>query len=360
MGRAEPEGCTFKQGWAAYKVDMLERGLSESTIRQYKIRLTTWATWVETRSQHRPAKPWWRAGPEDLRTFCTRAARPGARIHVKGAPLSPATRAMYTTTVPALYHVCYRERLIPADPFAGYRPLRRPDPNPEPLDQEAVRALLDGAVFLEDERIELLAALCYYCLLRSGEPARLTVSDVDLHGAPARLRVWRKGRREPEWIALHPATVPVLERHLGRIAARYGVGDWRKLPDGTPLVGSRSRPGLPVTPGYATKLLARAMRDLGVDGRPHDLRRTAAQAINDHFEDNPGPVRVALGHRGYSALKHYVRPGLARQLTYLQAVPDPRGRPAGRLAAVGRSAAEDDRSDRQAEAGGRDRADDRR
>ncbi len=90
-----------------------------------------------------------------------------------------------------------------------------------------------------------------------------------------------------------------------------------------PLVANRSRPGLPVTPEYTTKLLARAMRELGVDSRPHDLRRTAAQAINDHFEDNPGPVRVALGHRGYSALKHYVKPGLARQLSYLQAVPDP-------------------------------------
>ncbi len=321
--RKRAAGCTFEEGWAAYKADLLERGLSASSIKQYRVRLTTWTTWVEHPTRHRPAKPWWRAGPEDLRTFCTRPARPGARIHVKGAPLSPATRAMYSTTVPALYHVCYREGLIPADPFAGYRPLKHPDPNPEPLEHKAIAALLEGAVFLEDERIELLATLCYYQLLRSGEPARLTCSDVDLHGSPARLRVTRKGRREPEWIALHPAAIPILERHLHRIAARYGVGDYRKLPDGVPLVASRSRPGQPVTPGHATRLLARAMRDLGVDGRPHDLRRTAAQAINDHFEDNPGPVRVALGHRGYSALKHYVKPGLARQLTYLQAVPDP-------------------------------------
>ncbi|HEY3036364.1 MAG TPA: hypothetical protein VGJ54_17120, partial [Streptosporangiaceae bacterium] len=241
--RRRPPGCTFEEGWAAYRADCLERGLAASTVKQYRIRLGTWAGWVEHHTRHRPGKPWWQADPEDLRTFTTRPARPGARIHVKGAPLSPATRAMYSTTVPALYHVCYREGLIPVDPFAGYRPYRAPDPNPEPLQLDAIQVLLDGAGFLEDERIELLAALCYYCLLRSGEPARLTVSDVDLHGTPARLRVWRKGRREPEWIAAHPKTVPILERHLGRIAARYGVGDWRKLPDGVPLFGSRSRPG---------------------------------------------------------------------------------------------------------------------
>jgi integrase len=95
------------------------------------------------------------------------------------------------------------------------------------------------------------------------------------------------------------------------------------LPAGTPLFQSRSCPGRGVGAKYPSRLLAAAMRAAGVDGRPHDLRRTAAHQVGKAFEDNPGPLKYVLRHRGDGALRHYRQPGLGEGQRYFEQVPEP-------------------------------------
>jgi integrase len=292
--------------------------VAASSIGQYRFRLNTWRYWLYHPPRGRHRKDWWQAAIADLDAFLGRKCQP-KHLHA-GQPLSAASRAMYSSSIPPLYHTCYAKGLIDADPFAGYEPLPFPRPAPRPLDVSEVQRLFDYTATHPDPRLHPAAHLCFYDALRSGEPTELLVEDVELGGKVPRINLLGKGRDQRDWFPLHSAALPALERYLSWLASRYGTGDWRQLPAGTPLFQSLTRMGVPIHRSYLTRLLARAMRDAGVRGRPHDLRRTGANLVAETFDDNPGPLRFVLRHRGYSSLEAYRVVSLERGQKYLDAI----------------------------------------
>ena len=315
----------WPDAWGAYRAHLLGRGLAPSSVSQYRFRLNTWRHWLWHPPRGRHRKDWWQAGPPDLASFLERTCQPKTR-HA-GQPLAQATKAMYSRAIPPLYRHCYAQGLIDADPFAGWKPLEAPRPAPRPLDLEQVRTLLRYTLDHPDPRLYPAVCLCFYDELRGGEPTTLAVDDVALGLGEPRINVLGKGRTQRDWFPLHAAAVPALERYLAWLAARHGVGDWRAIPAGTPLFQSLTKVGAPIGRSYLSRLLARAMREAGVAGRPHDLRRTAANLVGEAYADNPGPLRFVLRHRGWSALDAYRVVSLGRGRTYLEQVPDLLGRP---------------------------------
>ena len=311
----------WPDAWGAYRAHLLTKGLAASSIGQYRYRLNTWRhfLWHPPRGRHR--KDWWQAGPVDLTAFLARKCQPN-HLHA-GQPLSQATKAMYSHMIPSFSRHCYGQGLIDADPFASYIPLKQPRPAPRPLDLGQIGQLLAFVEHHPDPRLHLAVALCYYDALRSGEPAELRVEDIELGGEVPRAYLLGKGQQERDWFPLQRETWPPLQTYLGWLAARHEVGDWRDIPAGTPLFQSLVKVGVPIDRSYLTRLLARAMRDAGIRGRPHDLRRSAGNAVAEFYDDNPGPLRAVLRHRGYTSLEAYRVPSLGRVQQYLDAIPVP-------------------------------------
>jgi integrase len=311
----------WHDAWGAYRAHLIHRGIAATSIGQYRIRLNTWRYWLWHPPRGRHRKEWWQGGPADLDAFLARKCQP-KHLHA-GQPLSVASKAMYSRAVPPLYRVCYSKGLIDADPFAGYEPLPPPRPAPRPLDLGQVRVLLGYTRDHPDPRLYPAVALCYYDALRSGEPTELLVEDVELEGEVPRINLLGKGHDARDWFPLQQGTLPALIPYLAWLASRHGVGDWRQIPAGTPLFQSLTKVGAPIGRSYLTRLLARAMRDAGVAGRPHDLRRSAGNAVGEAYDDNPGPLKAVLRHRGYTALDAYRVPSLGRVQRYLEQIPDP-------------------------------------
>jgi integrase len=319
----------WHDAWGAYRAHLQHRGLKPNSIGQYRVRLNTWRWWLWHPPRGRHRKDWWQASPADLDSFLQRRCQPRA-VHA-GQPLGQASRAMYSSAIPPLYRVCYAGGLIDADPFAGYVATKPPRPAPRPLDLEQVGILLRYAEGHPDPRLHAAVALCYFDGLRSGEPTELKVDDLELYVGEPRINVLGKGRTERDWFTLHRKAIPPLETYLGWLAGRYGLGDWRQLPAGTPLFQSLTKVGAPIGRSYLSRLLARAMRDAGIGGRPHDLRRTAGNQVAEAFEDNPGPLRFFLRHDGWTALDAYRVVSLSLGRKYLdEGVPDPLGDGASR------------------------------
>jgi integrase len=311
---------TFAEGWACYTAELAHRHVGDASVRQYQIRLTTWRDWLR-----RQGIAWQDAGPDELEAFCDRRCLPRA-VHT-GLPLAPGTRAVYARSIPPFYRACYAAGLLPHERFATYRPPPDPAPSPRPLELADIARLLDSLVDHPDRRLLPLAGLCYYNALRAGETARLRADDVHLGGVLPKLAVLGKGRLERGWLPLHSALVPILGRYTYWLAGTLGASSPRDLPAGTPLFQSRTCPGRGVSRELPSRLLARAMRDAGVDGRPHDLRRTAADQVGERAGDNPRPLREVLRHRGDGALRHYRVPPLGRVQQWFELIPDPTPQP---------------------------------
>jgi integrase len=307
---------TFAEGWGCYAVHLRHHHVGDNSTDQYRIRLHTWAAWLKARGVR-----WEDAGPDELESFMDRRCLPHA-VHT-GWPLAPRTRAVYARSVPPFYRACYAAGLIPADRFAGWRPPPDPEPSPRPLELHDVARLLEGLCDHPDRRLLPLAGLCYYNALRAGETARLRIDDLHLHGTLPKLAVLGKGRLERGWLPLHPALVPILGRYAYWLAGTLGADSPRDLPAGMPLFQSRTCPGRGIGRELPSRLLARAMRDAGVEGRPHDLRRTAADQVGERSGDNPRPLREVLRHRGDGALRHYRVPPLSRVREWFELIPDP-------------------------------------
>lgn len=323
----------WHDAWGVYRAHLQHRGLADSSIGQYRFRLNTWRYWLWHPPRGRHRKDWWQAIPADLDSFLERKCQPRA-VHA-GQPMSQATKAMYSSNIPPLYRVCYAKGLIDADPFAGYEPLEPPRPAPRPLDLSQVAALLRYTQDHPDPRLYPAVALCYFDAMRAGEPTELKVDDLMLGtgltgtGVP-RINVRGKGRTERDWFPLHRAAVPALERYLAWLAGRYGLASWWDLPAGTTLFQSLTKVGAPIGRSYLSRLLARAMRDAGIPGRPHDLRRTAANQVGEAFDDNPGPLRFTLRHQGWTALDAYRVVSLGKGQQYVEQIPDPLHQEVGR------------------------------
>jgi len=307
---------SFEQAWACYAIHLRCRHVGDSSADQYRIRLHTWAAWLCARGVR-----WEDAGPDELEAFTDRRCLPHM-IHA-GRPLAPRTRSVYARSVPPFYRALYAADLIPDDKFAGYRPPPDPEPAPRPLELHDVARLLHSLVAHPDRRLLPLAGLCYYNALRAGETALLRVDDVRLGGTIPKLDVLGKGRLERGWLPLHPALVPILGRYNYWLAGTLGASSPRDLPAGTPLFHSRTCPGRGISRELPSRLLGSAMRDAGVDGRPHDLRRTAADQVGERSGDNPRPLREVLRHRGDGALRHYRVPPLGRVREWFELIPDP-------------------------------------
>lgn len=318
----------FGQAWKAWREELVARELHRNTIRQYRTRCFAWVGWLTHPPRGRHRKDWWQASKDDFAAFQRRPAPPRPGQHA-GRRVAPNTRAAYQATIPPMYDWCYGQGLIDHNPLAGLRPPRKPEPSEQPLDLAQVAKLLHYTRTHPDRRLEVLVALCYGEGLRSGEPAHLDVGDVDLDATDPRIKVLGKGRRSKEWFALKAAVIPILQDHLRWLAERYDLDDWHQLPAGTPLLQHAQQLGVPISPRRTCHLLAQAMRDAQVPGRPHDLRRTAANQVAESYQDNPGPLRAFLRHRGYGALDAYRQPSVHKLGEYVASItwpdtwPDP-------------------------------------
>jgi integrase len=320
---------SFADAWAVYAAELVRRRCSPASISQYHTQLATWVAWLAAYSV-----AWVAPGPADLDAFCARACRQGA-VHA-GLPLAQRTRASYARLVMDWHRVLYAQHVLPSDPMAGYVPPAEPDPDATPLELADVARLFAYLDDQPDPRLPVMARLCYFQALRAGETATIQTQHVQFGpyvvaevtptsaegGFIPRLSVLGKGRLERVWLPLHPALVPVLGRYRYWLAGQLGM-TVRAMPAGTPLFGHLGRPYVPLGAKYPSRLLAAAMRAAGVDGRPHDLRRTAAHQVGLAYEDNPGPLKYVLRHRGDGALRHYRQPGLGEGQRYFEQVPEP-------------------------------------
>jgi integrase len=306
-----PKMPTFRDAFAIFADACRRRGTSEDSIAQYWIRLKVWIAFLAATF----GLAWPDAEPEHLDAFLRRDCNPGM-VHA-GRPLAQASRAMYGRMVCDWHHVLYAKGILDRDAMADYQPPRDPEPDGTPLELDDIATLFGYLDDHPDRRLKVIAGLGYFQALRMGETATIQSQHVRLSGSVPSVSVLGKGRLERTVLPLHPALVPVLGSYT------YWLAGGGRLPAGTPLLQSRTCPGRPVDRKYPSRLLAAAMREAGVDGRPHDLRRTAAHQVGRVFADNPGPLQYVLRHRGTGSLRHYRQPSLGEGQQYFEAIPRP-------------------------------------
>jgi site-specific recombinase XerD len=308
---------SFEDAWTAYEADLRRRRCRESSVEQYWQRIKKFRNWT----WEELGVDWADAGPDELEAFYERGCKPGA-VH-SGQPLSPATKAVYGISIKVFYNACYRLDVLPYNNFRNYVPPAPPDPRPRPLTRKQMARLLRHVHDHPDSRLEPLVGSAYYAGLRMGETTTLTVDGINLEAEQPYFEVLGKGHDEVVLMAVNSKLAPILRRHTYWLAGQAGVSSPRDLPAGTPLIQSLTRPGHGVGRSLPSRLVHQAMAEAGVDGRPHDLRRTYAHHIGVGTGHNLEAIRCGLRHRGYSALKFYLEPTLGQVGAWVEQVPDP-------------------------------------
>lgn len=194
--------------------------------------------------------------------------------------LKPASRRAYLSHLRAYYGELERR-----DPTRGIRVPARPTYAPRPLD-DADFGMVMGMVGGD---VGVWVALAGVCGLRCVELARMRPADVERDGDGWRLRVEGKGGRV-RWVALTES-----------VSTRLAGYSW---PD--------------VTASAVSKMMARAMRSVGVDATAHQLRHTAAtRYLAASGFDLAGTSRF-LGHANVSTTMVYARTDVRRERDVLE------------------------------------------
>jgi integrase/recombinase XerD len=223
--------------------------------------------------------------------------------------LASATRACYASHIKAAYRWWHEARLLPTNPFAGVRtPPARAGP-PRALVLPDVRRLILSAY--NDPRLFVMVWLGYGAGLRAAEIAGLRIEDCQLGGQPT-IRVIGKGHKQ-RVIPLHPTVAHVLSVHLtGR-------------PRSGPVIENQVDPERPISPARVSRLLSRALHELGIRATGHQLRHSfATELLAASHGTNLRAVSHLLGHADLKTTQRYVSAFNADAIEAIKLLPDPR------------------------------------
>jgi integrase/recombinase XerD len=202
--------------------------------------------------------------------------------------LAPVSVAGYVRGLKAFGNWCAAEELVEAKALRGLRRPRVPHKLVEPLSDEALRRLLDGAS-IRDRAILLLF---FDTGLRLSELAGLRTADLRPDGS---VKVMGKGARE--------RIVPV------GTTARQALARYLRQGDGSRADGVifRSRRGGALGWRGIQQAFRRLKLRAGIPGRcsPHTLRHTFARAYLVNGGDAFSLQRI-LGHASLDMVKRYV------------------------------------------------------
>lgn len=266
--------------WRAWLDLMHRRDVSPNTIRLRDLVLHD--LWHDLASR---GKAWHEVSWQDYQRWLERRCRPGKRN--AGGPLSPGSRNTYSRAALCFYRFAAEWGLLEANPLAEVAASPRPPIRPRAL---AINLLTD-LVAVVDPRIRMMVLLGYHQALRISEIVRLRVEDLMLHADQPMLLVHGKGG-QAAWMPIAASLLPALRAFA---ATR---------PPSGPLIPNWRFPGQPLSVGYATRLLAAAMRPV-VGDTSHALRHTAARQLRRLTRD-PFIVRDALRHASLDMQAAYV------------------------------------------------------
>ncbi|HEY8415287.1 MAG TPA: tyrosine-type recombinase/integrase [Thermaerobacter sp.] len=200
----------------------VERGLSHSTLAEYRRDLVDFCRWLADRRR----KSLDRLGGEDLAAVDRDLARKWL-AHLDDRHLAPATRARRLSSVGGCFRWLAAEGLIPRDPFAslerpiaGERHKRLPMYLSEAEAERLLRTVLSDEGLTPrqkahharlKERDYALITVLLYQGLRIGEAVSLRLGDVDFQEGT--VRVIGKGDKE-RLLPLHRRTRDALEHYL--------------------------------------------------------------------------------------------------------------------------------------------------
>ncbi|HEY5988371.1 MAG TPA: site-specific integrase, partial [Streptosporangiaceae bacterium] len=260
--------------WRQYKRLLRHRRDSDATIHTYDVALHLLWCNLEQRGIR-----WDRVTPDDVESWLQAGRCPQGKRNA-GLPWSNGTKHVHGARVLTFYTEATEQGWLKgANPLRNWKPPRRPGRRPRALPVSAVGQLL--VELADDQRLRIVAMICYFQALRIGEVCRLSVEDVALSADPPMLRVEGKGGQET-WMPLSPALVPGLRAFL------------LTRPASGPLIPNFRFPTEHLSARYGARLLAAAMRPV-VGDSGHALRHTAAQQLRRLTRD-PFIVRDALRH----------------------------------------------------------------
>lgn len=205
-----------------------------------------------------------------------------------GLPMGPATARARLSQVRMFFRWCARHGMVDSDPTLSVDGPRTPRYVPRGLSSSAVAAALAAC---PDSRARLMVLLMCQEGLRCCEVAGLELGDID--GTERLMLVRGKGG--------HQRVLPTSDETWAALVAYVTE---HPAPAG-PLVRSHTDPHAPLDPRYVSTLVARWLRDGGVDATAHQLRHTAATDMlrsGAHLRD----VQAALGHASLQTTQRYL------------------------------------------------------
>lgn len=263
----------------------VERSLSHNTVSSYRRDLAKYFSHLQARGIALIGD----VGPEDVASFAE---------CLEGMARASVARSM--TAVRSFHAFVFEEGSTGANPAADVRPPKIPSRLPKAMDIDDVAALIaaggagEGPAPLRDRA---LLEVLYGTGARISEAVGLSVDDVDLAGASARL--FGKGRKE-RVVPLGGYAVEAIDAYLVRARpslASSGLG--------TPSLFLNTR-GRPLSRQSAWAIIQNAAEraKLSVHVSPHTLRHSFAT----HLLQGGADIRVVqelLGHSSLSTTQIY-------------------------------------------------------
>lgn len=263
----------------------VERSLSHNTVSSYRRDLAKYFSHLQARGNALIGD----VGPEDVASFAE---------CLEGMARASVARSM--TAVRSFHAFVFEEGSAGANPAADVRPPKIPSRLPKAMDIDDVAALIaaggagEGPAPLRDRA---LLEVLYGTGARISEAVGLSVDDVDLAGASARL--FGKGRKE-RVVPLGNYAVEAIDAYLVRARPSLASSG-----PGTPSLFLNTR-GRPLSRQSAWAIIQNAAEraKLSVHVSPHTLRHSFAT----HLLQGGADIRVVqelLGHSSLSTTQIY-------------------------------------------------------
>ena len=218
------------------------------------------------------------------------------RFFLALADKAPATRARIQSSVNAFLTWCFRHDLIAANPMQKLERVSVPEPLPRPVEQRAIRKILD-AIPRANLRDRLLFTLIAETGCRVAEALGIYAEDLLLTPDDEQIVIRGKGgRSRTVMLYAAPESLKLLRRFLRTTRITSGA-----LFRGDPARGGSSRP---IHYRTAHKAWNRYCAKARVQANIHALRHSfATRLINEGV--SLGVVRKLLGHRNMQTTLRY-------------------------------------------------------
>ena len=260
------------------------RGLSENTVKSYRVDLEEWAVFLDKIGS-------------SIETFSPEDAKGYVREMM--AEFSERSILRKLTALRTFYGYLERRSLVLSDPFAGISMRRKESRLPSVLTEDEVKQLLSlPCESFSEERDHTLFLLIYNSGMRIGEVLSVDVGDIDFN--KRRILITGKGDKE-RFVFFSPGTADELRLYLAKRAdylAKIGKSEEKALFIG--IKGGR----LPFSSAHIIFDEYRARLGWQKEFTPHTLRHSFAT----HMMDRGADIRLVqelLGHESISTTQIY-------------------------------------------------------